>query len=425
MAPGEQYPHQPVITELRLTAFKSFRDAVLRFQPTTILIGQNGAGKSNILDGLEVLSRIARGATLAEALGSRRHEGGPIRGGSRGCAPHGMDHFALGCTIYFSGAFIHYDIEVQVMPTLEIRSEVLVGQPLTDAYKKDVLYDSATRKDCDPHHPYLASALNGKEVIFGVLALRAALRSVFQLDPHPTDMRNYVVETDQKLRKGADNISPVLFALRERDDKRFGKIQNQMQAIAASKVIGLDFLKAEGGEVMLALLEQLGDDSGDIEKTPASQMSDGMLRYTAIVTSLLADRGSLEVAISGEGLSNENAEGVQLVVEELENGLHPSQAKRLLELVRASNETNAVRVLLTTHSPALLDAVEGTLNSSVIVCYRDQETGYSKLIPLMEMPDYPTVMAQGSLGSVVTEGKFSAVRSDDSDYSEFYEFLGL
>ena len=31
----------------------------------------------------------------------------------------------------------------------------------------------------------------------------------------------------------------------------------------------------------------------------------------------------------------ETAEGVQLVIEELENGMHPSQAKRLLELVRA------------------------------------------------------------------------------------------
>ena len=90
MATGEQYPHQPVVTELRLTAFKSFRDAVLRFQPITILIGQNGAGKSNILDGLEVLSRLALGETLADALDSRRREGGPIRGGSRGCARVGL-----------------------------------------------------------------------------------------------------------------------------------------------------------------------------------------------------------------------------------------------------------------------------------------------------------------------------------------------
>ena len=424
MAPGEQYPHQPVITELRLTAFKSFRDAVLRFQPTTILIGQNGAGKSNVLDGLEVLSRLALGETLPDALDSRRREGGPIRGGSRGCAPHGSDYFALGCTVDFDGVLYLYDIEVQIKPTLEVRSEIFSIQR---GEKRDVLYHSAEHEERDPRRPYLTKLTDvvddDLELALDFIAPISALRDIFHLDPYPSDMRNYVAETDHKLRRGADNISPVLFALRERDEKRFGKIQDQVQAIAASKVIGLDFLKAEGGEVMLALLERGSGDSGDIEKTPASQMSDGMLRYTAIVTSLLADRAGLDAVTNSNKL--ETIEGVQLVIEELENGLHPSQAKKLLELVRTSNETNAVRVLLTTHSPALLDAVEGTLNSSVIVCYYDEDAGYSKLIPLMEMSDYPTVMAQGSLGSVVTEGKFSAVRSDDSDYSEFYEFLGL
>ena len=424
MAPGEQYPHQPVITELRLTAFKSFRDAVLRFQPITILIGKNGAGKSNVLDGLEVLSRLALGETLADALDSRRREGGPIRGGSRGCAPHGSDYFALGCTVDFDGVLYLYDIEVQIKPTLEVRSEIFSIQR---GEKRDVLYHSAEHEERDPRRPYLTKLTDvvddDLELALDFIAPISALRDIFHLDPYPSDMRNYVAETDHKLRRGADNISPVLFALRERDEKRFGKIQDQVQAIAASKVIGLDFLKAEGGEVMLALLERGSGDSGDIEKTPASQMSDGMLRYTAIVTSLLADRDGLDAVATSNKL--ETAEGVQLVIEELENGMHPSQAKRLLELVRAGNDNNAVRVLLTTHSPALLDAVEGTLNSSVIVCYYDEDAGYSKLIPLMEMPDYPTVMAQGSLGSVVTEGKFSAVRSDDSDYSEFYEFLGL
>ena len=424
MAPGEQYPHQPVITELRLTAFKSFRDAVLRFQPITILIGKNGAGKSNVLDGLEVLSRLALGETLPDALDSRRREGGPIRGGSRGCAPHGSDYFALGCTVDFDGVLYLYDIEVQVTPTLEVRSEIFSIQR---GEKRDVLYHSAEHEERDPRRPYLTKLTDvvddDLELALDFIAPISALRDIFHLDPYPSDMRNYVAETDHKLRRGADNISPVLFALRERDEKRFGKIQDQVQAIAASKVIGLDFLKAEGGEVMLALLERGSGDSGDIEKTPASQMSDGMLRYTAIVTSLLADRDGLDAVATSNKL--ETAEGVQLVIEELENGMHPSQAKRLLELVRAGNDNNAVRVLLTTHSPALLDAVEGTLNSSVIVCYYDEDAGYSKLIPLMEMPDYPTVMAQGSLGSVVTEGKFSAVRSDDSDYSEFYEFLGL
>ena len=265
MAPGEQYPHQPVITELRLTAFKSFRDAVLRFQPITILIGKNGSGKSNVLDGLEVLSRLALGETLPDALDSRRREGGPIRGGSRGCAPHGSDYFALGCTVDFDGVLYLYDIEVQIKPTLEVRSEIFSIQR---GEKRDVLYHSAEHEECDPRRPYLTKLTDvvddDLELALDFIAPISALRDIFHLDPYPSDMRNYVAETDHKLRRGADNISPVLFALRERDEKRFGKIQDQVQAIAASKVIGLDFLKAEGGEVMLALLEKGCCDPGDI-----------------------------------------------------------------------------------------------------------------------------------------------------------------
>lgn len=46
-----------LIEELRLTAFKSFRDATVCLSELTLLIGRNGSGKSNLLDALEVLRR--------------------------------------------------------------------------------------------------------------------------------------------------------------------------------------------------------------------------------------------------------------------------------------------------------------------------------------------------------------------------------
>ncbi|MEV7779697.1 AAA family ATPase [Kitasatospora sp. NPDC088351] len=49
------------MTEVRLTAFKTFHDAVLPLTPLTLLIGRNSSGKSNALDALEVLSRLAQG----------------------------------------------------------------------------------------------------------------------------------------------------------------------------------------------------------------------------------------------------------------------------------------------------------------------------------------------------------------------------
>ena len=113
------------ITELRLTAFKSFKDAALPVDDVTLLTGRNSVGKSNALDGLEVLARLAEGDDLADALDGRRREGGMVRGGSRGCVPHGSDAFSLGCTVSDGSEEFRFDVTVQVEPDLRIIAESL------------------------------------------------------------------------------------------------------------------------------------------------------------------------------------------------------------------------------------------------------------------------------------------------------------
>ena len=44
------------LTELRLDAFKSFRGARAPIRPVTLIVGRDGSGKPNILDGLVVLT---------------------------------------------------------------------------------------------------------------------------------------------------------------------------------------------------------------------------------------------------------------------------------------------------------------------------------------------------------------------------------
>ncbi len=84
------------LTSLRLPAFKNMRKTSIRLGPLTLLVGRNGSGKSNVLDALAVLSALASGATLRDAL-----DGGPsgplVRGGSEGCAPLGSGSFEVGC----------------------------------------------------------------------------------------------------------------------------------------------------------------------------------------------------------------------------------------------------------------------------------------------------------------------------------------
>jgi len=88
----------PYIEELRLTRFKSFRDAVLPLRDLTLLVGRNGSGKSNAIDGLQVLAKLALGEDIRDAIEGSRREGSEVRGGARGCAPFGEHMFELGWT---------------------------------------------------------------------------------------------------------------------------------------------------------------------------------------------------------------------------------------------------------------------------------------------------------------------------------------
>ena len=121
------------ITSLRLTAFKSYQDTEMPLAPLTVMIGRNGSGKSNALDALEVLSRLAQGEEVRDALdGGRRGDAGPVRGGIDGCPPSGTDEFEIGATVEDGDGFCaDLDVRVQVRPRVQIvyeRLEATVGK---------------------------------------------------------------------------------------------------------------------------------------------------------------------------------------------------------------------------------------------------------------------------------------------------------
>jgi AAA15 family ATPase/GTPase len=107
---------------------------------------------------------------------------------------------------------------------------------------------------------------------------------------------------------------------------------------------------------------------------------------------------------------------VLLVIEELENGLHPSQAGRVLQLVKDVSNDLSTQVMFTTHSPALLNAMTGRFNKSVIVCYRDSETGLSHLSRLPQLSGYAEAMAAGRLGDVMSQERLLRPERIDANF---------
>jgi hypothetical protein len=449
------------ITELHLNQFKSFNRAVLPLQGVTLLTGRNSSGKSNALDGLEVLARLAEGEDLVDALDGRRRDGGAVRGGSVGCAPHGTDKFSLGCTVVSDGSTYRYDVEIEVRPDLRIVSERLRGpgvaassQNVTNGPLVETRPAGAPgtgieaevhngKRGVNPIHRFRDSRLVISQVPLALIksdaatasVLRAtdavllALRGVFHFDPIPHLMRDFVSGRDVELRRTGENLSAALRNLLRTDAQAFSRLMTLVSQIADERVRGISFVSSDLGDVMLALDESRGIDSQGTERTPAREMSDGLLRFIGIATALLSSQHGLDIdkaAISSHRpLGTAPEGGVLIVLEELENGLHPSQAKRVLDLVRSSSDQAGASVLLTTHSPALLDAAEGHLNENVVVCHRDSETGYSKLSPLVSLPGYAAALAEGTLGSAVTSGKLVDAEAPRSDFTEFEHLLGL
>jgi hypothetical protein len=84
----------------------------------------------------------------------------------------------------------------------------------------------------------------------------------------------------------------------------------------------------------------------------------------------------------------------------------PLGALTVLIGANAAGKSNAIEALrlLSTHNPALLDALPASALNDVVFCYRDPMIGNSRLVRLSELPDVPELLVQGSLGHLMTSG---------------------
>ena len=146
---------------------------------------------------------------------------------------------------------------------------------------------------------------------------------------------------------------------------------------------------------MLYCEEGWGKEKNEVD---ARGMSDGTLRYLAIVTAMLTRR-----------------ENSLLIVEEIDNGLHPSRAKNLMAMLRILGRKRSIDVVATTHNPALLDAAGSRMVPFITVVHRNEETGSSILSLLEDIDQLPKLMASGTLGRLATQGLIEqALKSDVS-----------
>lgn len=157
-----------------------------------------------------------------------------------------------------------------------------------------------------------------------------------------------------------------------------------VKSLPEQDIIDIKFYEDHRGRIEFALIESFGD--RPTERT-MDLLSDGTLKVLGIAAALLSV-----------------PKGSTVIIEEIDNSIHPTRAHEILSLLRQYAEERQLNLLLSTHNPALMDALPDEALADVVFCYRDPSEGDSKLVRLGDLDDYLGLVAQGTLGDLVTQG---------------------
>lgn len=402
-----------MLVELYVHGFKSFREARLPLAELTVLIGANASGKSNLLEALQLLSWLARGRRLNEFLYAVKERQLDVRGSLERLAHDHAGGFSLG-GIFSDASTGRLSLTTGV--ELEADGLHIDYERAAEADSKDILYDALSfegsgvlnvaydrSEEGGPSRESDVIACTDQQAVFTQLTtparfmgqraqqripraarqIQSALESILLLDPAPRRMRDYSFTVERTLQGDGSNLSAVLYDLCDKQQRK-PEVLAFVRSLPEQNILDLTFLTGPRGEVMAELTESFG---GDAQTYEAAVLSDGTLRVLAVAAALLSvPAGSL------------------VVIEEIDNGVHPTRAKLLLDNIQRVARERKLRVLLTTHNPALLDAIPVEAIPDVVACYRDPQDGDSRLMPLRQLQDYPELVAQGPVGQLVTRG---------------------
>lgn len=415
-----------MIKKIYFENFKSFAKTEMQIENITTLIGTNAAGKTNMIEGMMILSELMSGRDLPAVLdGTKNHDSG-VRGGAKGCCRFESSYFVLGCTVKFDENTdleyrIHVRVEDRIVIAKETLSEVTKDEKQLMFYTKPaslqsddiaVIYrDGQKGSYSDIVCIRLSAVISqiptklpqeseyGRKIVKYANGMIQIFRNILYLNPETYQMRNYSLINDIELKVNASNLSSVLYALCK-DERKKELLLNIMQQLPENEILDITFTEGPLNDVILFLEEKSGTDRKRID---ATRLSDGTLRCLAIVAAVLSER-----------------KGGLIAVEEVDNGIHPGRAKALIHLVSEIARKRNVDIIITTHNAVLLNALSKEELAGVQIVYRDEAGGDGRFIPLIKIRNMPSLLANGKLGDVFTSDmilEYIKQKETPDDYS--------
>ena len=379
-----------MLTRVHVQGYKSLKDVEVRLPELAVLFGPNASGKSNFLDCLQLLSKLATARTLKGAF-DPPYRGKPLESftfgqtGLKGALEQTHLSFSIEVDVRLSNAVVgtvdrqiremrrpggddtgetrksvaavrvrnlRYRVVVEMDPRtglLRIGDEYLAalndsGEPTgrRKAFLEKVGNRLHLRQEGQAHPSYYELRLDHTILSLPhypphyphLVAMRTELENWFFFYFEPRERMRATTSVKEVRHIGAmgEELASFLNTLKVLEPKQFAGVERALRTIMPSiEGIGLEVSKL--GEVELTLRE------GGIE-FPARILSEGTLR----ILGLLALSGARE-------------QPSLIGFEEPENGIHPRRIQLIAELLKTRASLGETQYIVTTHSPLLPDLV--------------------------------------------------------------------
>jgi len=411
-----------MFTRLKLTNFKSFREADIPLGPFTVIIGTNASGKSNIIDAFRLVQGLATGGSLSEVVdggrgvrGERLWEG--IRGGMAGlihAPPDQSRHAQVGIEASFAQRGFEYSAtvagpnrgrrvfldEVRWDSGGDVRhgAGALVGTDQADAeeaMRENLASPSARFTILAAGRSVLGLRTPEGEVdpeqIESVAPFARAASGIGFMVLDAEAMREPSQREQTALTERGHNLSSCLSALCE-DAERKELLLEWLGALTPVDVRDVDFERDLRGRILVTLVENGG------QRTPADSASDGTLRFLGLAAALLGpDRAGTHF------------------IEELENGIHPTRLSLLVDLLESATRDGDVQVIATTHSPLLLGYLSARARENALLTYRLEGESETHVTRIVDIADAERLLEKGRAASLFQSGWFEDVMAFRAD----------
>ncbi len=384
------------LKKIWLENFKAYKEkASLPLSPITIMIGYNGSGKTSAILGLHLLSLLAKGKSLKPKSLSRNLKKLDFSFSMEYLPHFKSDTLHLGCSIDTNFEWRNLNITFEVTPEgLKIAEETISnerGDLLYQAKKENSqklivqLHNEQEDKLHVENQYSVFSQLAKREksipVTFGsnneLLRVTREFRKVLSkiqffyanlLDWNFSSYTRY-----KKLKEDGSNLPSVLYHLcKDRQIKE--KILDFVNEPSTDRSFDLSFEKSPSGKIR-------------IKQHSIPYFSEGQLRLLAVAAHLYsAPKDSL------------------IVFDDIDSSLDAIHAKKIIIDIYNVSNLRKLQVLLTSHNPALLDAIPNEAISDVVFSYRKPSKNASSLIQIDQLDTYPELISQGPIGNLMTTG---------------------